>query len=157
MLVVPFVLGRAAGVGRHPNDARESAVSGGKRPARVSELIQRALSSRLIPELRDPRLGFATVTGVELSNDLRSARVYVTIYERDDTKRVDAIEALNRAAGHLRRDLGRQLRLRIVPTLLFVEDESIARADRIEQILRGLGREEGEARGDGPPEGDEAE
>src|SRR5213593_1050537 len=95
------------------------------RPARVAESIQRVLSSRLIPELRDPRLGFATVTGVDLSNDLRSARVFVTIYEQDESKRREAIEALNGAAGHFRRDLGRELRLRLVPTLNFVEDESI--------------------------------
>src|SRR5213593_4087523 len=101
-----------------------------KRPARVAELIQRTLSSRLIPSLHDPRLGFATVTGVELSNDLRSARVFVTIYDTEASRRREAIEALNGAAGHFRRDLGRDLRLRLVPTLVFVEDESIARADR---------------------------
>ena len=113
-------------------------MSGGERPRRVAEQIQRFLSSRLIPALRDPRLGFATVTAVEVTRDLKTARVFVTIYEPDSAKRQGALDALNGAAGLFRRDLGRGLRLRFAPTLTFLEDASIERGDRIERIIHEI-------------------
>ena len=113
-------------------------MSGGERSRRVAEQIQRYLSSRLIPELRDPRLGFATVTEVTVSRDLKTARVYVTIYEPDLVKRKAAMDALAGASGRFRRDLGRDLRLRFTPTLTFLEDESIERADRIERLIHEI-------------------
>jgi ribosome-binding factor A len=125
-------------------------MSAGERPRRVAEQIQRYLSSRLIPELRDPRLGFATVTSVEVSRDLKTARVYVTIFEPDLVKRQAAMDALAGAAGRFRRDLGRDLRMRFTPTLTFLEDESIERADRIERLIREIHEHEG-------PGGDESE
>jgi ribosome-binding factor A len=128
-------------------------VSGGERPRRVAEQIQRYLSSRLIPELRDPRLGFATVTAVEVSRDLKTARVFVTIFEPDPAKKKGAMDALTGAAGRFRRDLGRDLRLRFTPTLTFVEDESIERADRIERLIHEIH----ETDSDDDPGGDESE
>lgn len=113
-------------------------MSAGERPRRVAEQIQRFLSARLIPELRDPRLGFATVTAVEVSRDLKTARVYVTVYEPDSVKRKSALDALNGAAGRFRRDLGRGLRLRFTPTLTFHEDVSIERGDRIERLIHEI-------------------
>ena len=110
----------------------------GQRPRRVAEQIQRFLSSRLITELRDPRLGFATVTGVEMSPDLRSARVYVTILDPDPGRRETALTALNGAAGRFRREIGRDLRLRHTPTLRFEEDTSVESADRIERLIQTL-------------------
>jgi ribosome-binding factor A len=139
-------------------------MSGGERPRRVAEQIQRYLSSRLIPELRDPRLGFATVTSVEVSRDLKTARVYVTIYEPDLVKRKAALEALSGAAGRFRRDLGRDLRLRFTPTLTFLEDESIERADRIERLIHEIHEsdtsavpDDEDAHDDGDPGDDESE
>ena len=110
----------------------------GERPRRVAEQLQRFLSSRLISELRDPRLGFSTVTGVEVSRDLRSCRVFVTLLEPDPAKREAGLKALNRAAGHFRHEIGRELRLRYAPTLRFEEDTSIERADRIERLIQTL-------------------
>jgi ribosome-binding factor A len=123
----------------------------GERPRRVAEQIQRYLSSNLIPALRDPRLGFATVTGVEVSRDLKSASVFVTIYEQDAEKRKSALEVLNGAAGLFRHEMGRGLRLRHVPSLRFCEDKSIERADRIERLIREIHERESEAdeRGEG--------
>lgn len=115
----------------------------GERPRRVAEQIQRYLSSRLIPALRDPRLGFATVTAVEVSRDLSNARVYVTVFEQDAAKRSDAMEALNGAAGLFRREIGKGLQLRRVPALRFEEDLSIERADRIERIISEIHAEGG--------------
>lgn len=112
----------------------------GERPRKVGEAIQRFLSTHLA-SLRDPRLGFCTVTGVEVSRDLKSARVYVTVYEQDESRKRAALKALNGAAGLMRREMGGALRLRYAPTLLFQEDVSVERADRIEQIIRDI-REE---------------
>jgi ribosome-binding factor A len=109
-----------------------------ERPRRVGEQIQRYLSSRLIQELRDPRLGFATITGVEMSPDLHTARVFVTVFGLDAKGKKTAIAALNGATGRLRWELGRDLKLRHVPSLLFLEDVSIERADRIERLIRDL-------------------
>lgn len=115
---------------------------GSERPRRVAEQIQRFLSAKLITELRDPRLGFATITGVEISPDLKSARVFVTFLEPDPAKRADSLLALNQAAGRFRHDLGHDLRLRYAPTLRFEEDRSIERADRIERIIKTLHEDE---------------
>jgi ribosome-binding factor A len=114
----------------------------GERPRRVAEQIQRFLSSALIGGLRDPRLGFATVTGVEVSPDLKSARVFVTVLDPDPAKRKGSLDALNHAAGHFRHEMGRELRLRYTPTLRFEEDTSIERADRIERLIRTMHHDE---------------
>ena len=114
-----------------------------ERPRRVAEQIQRLLSSRLIPSLRDPRMGFSTVTAVDVAHDLKSARVYVTAYDQDPERREGAVEALNGAAGHFRREIGKSLRLRYTPELRFFEDQSIERADRIERLIRTIHGEEG--------------
>lgn len=114
---------------------------GGDRNRKVAEQIQRHLSSRLIPALRDPRLGFATVTGVEVSRDLKSARVYVTIYEPDESKRRKAMAALNGVAGRFRREIASGLGLRYAPSLQFLEDASIERADRIERLILEIQRD----------------
>ena len=123
---------------------------GGERPRRVAEQIQRYLSSRLIPALRDPRLGFATVTAVEVSRDLKSARVFMAFHEEDTAKREEALEALQGASGRFRHEMGRGLRLRHAPSLLFVEDESIERGDRIEKLIREI--HESEPRGEAADE-----
>jgi ribosome-binding factor A len=118
----------------------------GERPRRVAEAIQRFLSTH-ISSLRDPRLGFCTVTGVEVSRDLKNARVFVTIFEQDAAKKSEAMRALNGAAGLMRRELGRGLRLRYAPALIFQEDVSIATADRIERLIRDTHSEDTDAAG----------
>ena len=110
----------------------------GARSRRVGEQIQRYLSSKLIPALRDPRLGFATVTAVDVSPDLKTARVYLTIYDQDEGRRKQAFRALAGAAGHFRHMIAKDLRLRHTPALSFHEDESIDRADRIEHLIRDI-------------------
>jgi ribosome-binding factor A len=129
---------------------------GSDRPRRVAEQIQRFLSSRLIPELRDPRLGFATITGVELSRDLRSARVYVTIFNPDPARRSEALAALNHASGRFRTEIAHGLSLRYTPTLRFHEDVSIDRADRIDRLIQEIQRERPPQSEDEQPSGDGA-
>jgi len=116
----------------------------GERRRRVAEEIQRFVSQRLNSELRDYPVGFSTVTGVDISPDLKSARVFVTVYGGDEAKRKQAIANLNRAAGHFRHEIGQALKLRHTPTVQFEVDESIERADRIEHLIREIHEEEAE-------------
>ena len=107
------------------------------RPQRVGELLQHELASLITSELRDPRIGFVTVTEVRVSNDLRTARVYVSIYG-DDEKRQASLEGLSRAAGYLRHLLGPKLQLRYTPELTFCHDDSLDRADRLQALMQAI-------------------
>ena len=95
--------------------------------AELSELIQR--------RLKDPRLGYVTLTGVRMTPDLRTAKVYVSVMGE---ARADSLKALNHAAPFLRRELGKRLRLRNTPELLFDQDETIEHGTRINELLDGL-------------------
>jgi ribosome-binding factor A len=99
------------------------------------------VADALLKELRDPRLGFSTVTGAKITNDLAHATVFVTVMG-DDEARATALEALNRAARFLRGRLGKVLGTRVVPELHFELDLSQEHARRIDEILSGLHRKE---------------
>jgi ribosome-binding factor A len=103
----------------------------------VADQIRSELAELLAREVHDPGIGFVTLTRVELSGDLQSARVLYTVLG-DQKARAASGRALERAAAFLRRQIGMRLRLKRVPTLKFVYDESIAGQDRIEQILNEL-------------------
>ncbi|MFQ5878272.1 MAG: 30S ribosome-binding factor RbfA [Acidobacteriota bacterium] len=123
----------------------------GTRRERVSDLIRDEISRLLLRELRDPRIGFATVTAAEVSPDLRSARVFVSVLG-DARARADSLRALNHASGFLRRALFKNLRLRYPPSIVFVLDDSLDRGERIEGILRAIRDSDGPAGGEGGPE-----
>lgn len=106
-----------------------------KRTDRVNALLQRELANLISEELRDPRIPFATVTAVETTPDLRSARVHVSVLG-DEAQGKEAMVALEGAAHWLRKELGRRTELRYVPELSFEEDRSAARAARISALLR---------------------
>lgn len=90
-----------------------------------------------IPRLKDPRVGFVTVTGVDVSPDLRRAVVFYTVLgEETDRKATQA--GLRSARGHLRQVLGSQVRLKFLPELQFEEDHTQERADRVEELLRRI-------------------
>jgi ribosome-binding factor A len=112
-------------------------MSSSSRPDRVGEAIRDELSQLLAREVHDPGIGFITLTKVSVTPDLQLARVYYTLLG-DEKARSETAKALKRAAPFLRRHLGARIRLRRVPELTFFYDESIARADRIEQILQDL-------------------
>jgi ribosome-binding factor A len=112
----------------------------GVRPTRVSEEFREILAEE-IPRLKDPRVGFVTVIGVRVTPDLRHARVVYTSMGDERDRRATAA-ALRSAKGHLRKVIGRQVRLKVLPDLEFHEDETGRTADRIEQLLQELHRNE---------------
>src|SRR5882672_1168462 len=116
-------------------------MSQGSRPDRVADQIRSELANLLAREVHDPGIGFVTLTRVQVSPDLQQARVFYTALgptgEEAKTRR-DSERALDRAAPFLRHQIGSRLRLRRVPELKFLYDESIAGQDRIEQLLNEI-------------------
>lgn len=115
-------------------------MTGGVRPTRVSEEFREILAEE-IPRLKDPRVGFVTVTGVTVTADLRHARVYYTTLGDERERRATAA-ALRSARGHLRRVIGGQVRMKVLPDLEFEEDQTLRTAERVEELLRELHREQ---------------
>ena len=109
--------------------------SSSHRSDRVAEAMREEIATFLAEGAKDPRIvGMVTVTGVELTRDLRSARVFVSVLGSDDEKKA-TFEGLEAVASHLRGHIGRALRLRSAPQISFKADESVARAARIETLL----------------------
>lgn len=107
---------------------------GAQRNNRIADQIQRELAGLIRLEVRDPRVGMVTITGVELSRDKSHAKVFFTVLGSPDD--VEACsEGLNRAAGFLRSSLAHQLSTRTVPELHFAYDESIERGVRISKLI----------------------
>lgn len=107
------------------------------RVGRVGEQIKKELGQMLQTELKDPRIGFVTVTGVEVTNDLSLAKVYLSVLGSDQEKE-DTLKAIAGASGFIRSEIGRRIRLRHTPELVFKFDESIEYGSRIEQLLQQL-------------------
>jgi ribosome-binding factor A len=108
-----------------------------KRSQRVGELLMHELGQLLVEGLRDPRIGFTTVTEVRVTPDLKQARVYISVYGSAEEQQ-RTLKALQAAASYLRGELGRRLELRYTPALSFVVDDSLARAGRVEQIMAAI-------------------
>jgi ribosome-binding factor A len=111
----------------------------GTRPDRVSEEFREVLAEE-IPRLKDPRVGFVTVTGVRVTPDLRRATVYYTALG-DEGQRKATRAGLRSATGHLRRVIGHEVRLKFLPDLEFEEDDTGPRAQRVDELLRQIHRE----------------
>jgi ribosome-binding factor A len=107
------------------------------RSQKVGESIHKEISELLIKGLKDPRVGFVTVTGVEVTPDLHLARVYFTVFG-DDKQRKDSQKGLQSAVPFLRRELAKRLRMRYVPDLLFQFDASLEYGNRIESLIRDI-------------------
>lgn len=112
-----------------------------KRCEKVAEAIHEEISGLLIKGLKDPRVGFATVTTVKVTDDLHLATVYYTVMG-DEAARKGAQAGLESAKGYLRREIGRSLRMRYVPDIIFRYDDSIDYGMRIDSLLREIGGEE---------------
>jgi len=111
-----------------------------KRTQQVADEIQRILSEVIQYELKDPRVGFATVVGVDLSADLQHAKVRISVM--DETQRADTMEGLERARGFMRRRVAQELRhLRSVPELHLALDTSLDYSMHIDQVLRQVEQE----------------
>ena len=106
-----------------------------RRPDRVAEAIREEVAGFFADGVKDPRVtGLVTVTGVELTRDLRHAKVFVSVLG-SDAERKETFEGLASIASHLKIRVGRALRLRVAPDIEFKADDSIARAARIETLL----------------------
>ena len=123
-----------------------------QRSHRVGEQIQKEISALLVKGLKDPRVGFVTITAVEVSGDLRHARIYFTVLG-DEQARRESQRGLTSAIPFLRRELGKRLRLRLVPELTFQFDTSLEYGNRIEALLRDLNS--GDDNDQGDPEDDQ--
>jgi len=115
-------------------------VTEGTRPIRVQEEFREILAEE-IPKLKDPRVGFVTVTGVKVTPDLRHAIVFYTAMGDERDRRATAA-GLRSAKPHLRQVLGHEVRMKTLPDLEFEEDVTIETADRIEHLIQQLHREE---------------
>ena len=107
---------------------------------RVNEAVRQVLSEAL-PELKDPRIGFVTVTGVDTSPDLRHARVYVSVLG-SEKKRKQSLEGLAAAHGVLQSRLGRELRMKRTPTLSFEYDPTVEEGVRMSKLIDELVHDE---------------
>ncbi|ANY69631.1 30S ribosome-binding factor RbfA [Paenibacillus algorifonticola] len=110
------------------------------RVGRVGEQIKKELSQIIQTEIKDPRVGFITVTGVETSNDLSQAKVYLSVLGSEEQKE-ETLKAIGRATGFIRSELGKRMRLRHTPVLIFKFDSSIEYGSRIEGILEEINGE----------------
>jgi len=114
-----------------------------KRLARLNEQLKRELSALIRKEVRDPRVGVVTITGVDTAGDLGSAKIFVRAI--DDQALPEMLEGLEAAAPFLRTKLGQMLHIRTVPELRFQEDRSLEGARRIEEVLQEVLPEEDES------------
>ncbi len=112
----------------------------GMRPKRVKEALRREVSLILQREIKDPRLGFTTVTRVEISNDLKNADIYYSVLGGDkDMKGTRG--ALTSAAGYIKKLIGDRLKMKFVPEIRFKVDESMERTRRVFEILEDIKEE----------------
>lgn len=109
----------------------------GSRAERLAELIKVEASAIIQRDLKDPRIGFASITDVVVSADLRHAKIFVSVLGDAEAKR-RTMEGLERARGHVRSELGGRLEVRFVPEILFRLDESIERGERVRSLMRGV-------------------
>jgi ribosome-binding factor A len=103
------------------------------RPQKLGDLIQRELSDLVQHELRDPRVGMITLTSVDVSPDLSHAKVFFTVLQKEHLE--EASTGLRRAAGFLRSQLAKRIKLYTTPELRFVYDESVERGDRLSRLI----------------------
>ncbi len=107
------------------------------RQERVQEQLIQEISDMVQKDLRDPRLGFVTLTGAEISKDLRHAKIFVSVLG-DDEARKQSLKALNGASGLLRGEFARRAHLRVAPELVFQYDEGIDRGQQIFALLHSV-------------------
>lgn len=106
------------------------------RSQRIGDQIQKELAVLIPREIKDPRLGFVTVVGVDVSRDIGHAKIYISLMNTDDAEEIDAnVSLLNDSAGYLRMLLGKVMRLRSVPQLHFFYDDSVRRGAYMSALI----------------------
>ena len=118
----------------------------GKRSEKVADLIQKEISQMLVKSIKDPRIGFVTITRVSVSEDCRFAKVYFSV-AGTPVERKRSMEGLHSAKGFVRRELGCRIRLRYTPEILFQFDPSIEYAIHMEELIQSI-QQEKEPNGD---------
>ncbi|MBD7983573.1 30S ribosome-binding factor RbfA [Sporosarcina sp. Sa2YVA2] len=111
------------------------------RANRVAEQMKKELGSIIGQKLKDPRIGFVTVTDVEVTGDLQQSTIYISVLGSDAEKEA-TLAGLSKAKGFIRSEIGQRIRLRITPEIEFAFDESVAYGNRIESLLRQVKTEE---------------
>lgn len=107
-----------------------------KRSQRVSDLLREEIAEIIMRRLKDPRLGFVTVTGVDITEDLKIARVFVSVLKTED--RESTLEILNSAKNFVRSEVAKRIRMKVIPTIEFRIDESIEYGARIDKLLKEI-------------------
>jgi len=101
---------------------------------KLDSMLLREISTIILQDINDPKLGFPTVTEVDVAPDLNTAKVYVSFLGKNYKKR-DGIDALRKAKGYIKSQLAKRLKLRKIPDLVFLVDDTLDKADRIEKII----------------------
>ena len=109
----------------------------GKRSEKVADLIQKEISQMLAKSVKDPRIGFVTITRVTVSEDCRFARIYYSV-AGTLAERESSMKGLDSAKGYVRRELGRRIRLRYTPDITFQFDPSIEYAIHVEELIQNI-------------------
>ena len=104
------------------------------RTDKLDSILMREISSIILQDINDPKLGFPTVTEVDVAPDLNTAKVYVSFLGKNYKKR-DGLEVLRKAKGHIKSELAKRVRMRKIPDLHFFVDDTLDKAERIEEIL----------------------
>ncbi len=120
---------------------RKTSTGSYKRPDRVADLIKEELSDIIHREIRDPRIGIVTLTGVKLTDDLKLARVFFVEMGKDACD-PDTLKGLEQAKSFTKRALGKRLKLRNILDIIFTLDESFAYGSRIDKLLAEIGGED---------------
>ena len=107
-----------------------------RRAQRAGRLIQEEISKIIQRELKDPRIGFVTVTGVDVTDDLRYVKVFITVLKRENKGKT--LKGLERAKGFIRREIGQRIKMRFTPEIEFRFDEAVEHGAHIEEILRKI-------------------
>lgn len=107
------------------------------RVSRLAETLKAEISQMIREELKDPRIGFVTVTAVEVAEDLGHAKVFVSVLG-NEVQRKESLDGLNSAAGFVRREIGHRVRLRVTPEIVFKYDPSIEHGAQIAKLLKGV-------------------
>ena len=125
-----------------------------KRADRVGDLIKEEISQIIQQELKDPGIGFVTITGVELSDDLKHAKIFYSVLGDEEAKK-ESSSALRRACGFVQREMGRRLRLKYTPEIYFLFDPSVEYGAHIEMLIEKMHQSERSTKDDLPSGEDE--
>ena len=110
-----------------------------KRAVRVNDLLREEIALIVMRRIKDPRVGFLTITGVEVTEDLKIARVFISVLDR--AHREETLSVLNAASGFIRSELSKKVKMKFIPQLEFHIDSSIDYGDRIDTLLRKIKEE----------------